>query len=1167
MVAWIAGPKEVFASGDKTHFQEAAEVLRNFRLLRLCYKMMLRQTFRPETALTLSGSAESCDVQTKITLRRISSVRRRSGKMQQTNTLVAVLAFLAQGAVGIVANSQALGVRNLPQGKNGLPNSEGSTPLPAVRLNLDAACAPNLAASVNSAASANSDAVRRPHTPLTTKHEPVPNPTATFDLTIDDDDADLEGNGDDCTTKDSPKSDRPPPALTSDELDSANAERPPTVRAPPQPAAGVGMYPLPCEAPPWIRDLHAGIMGLHNKAVTNPLAPPEAALVAGTNPAVILISLLAAGLTQKEPTHNKRVIEKLKVMKFTSGVQGSTGLPRGTLVQSWLNSGKSIAPITIDYLRYFDVLTFAIDTPEILDKIRQRRLLSGREARDLGKEIVRLRAVAKNLWLTEILDRSANGDFKAISYFRRRQAVLSSHQNYLVSAGGKDQAISDLKKHFRLKWCEPNVSTVSALDILHSPPRSLPSPRLITEEEVCEVLATCKSGKSCGDDGISYEFLQKIFTLLYADDLLFTMLPGKEFMPSPSLRIGVTRGAWPDSCRLLQLMWTRFRPLGAPPLWDDAATDRKLWKAFVADWLADRKLQPHLYYPDLHHVDLHGRCLLQIGSTFRLLPMRHEPVESPYPSPYQFLPEPVDDDDLCCLQVCSDGSSRNRTGALGVAILPPYGDVAQCVVCAGRVHDDCTNIRAEVLAAVRAMKLILELRRYLDPALPIRYMTDSAFVLQILSEALSWALYFQEFFGNRTVQTAVLCLLAPLLVVLAKHAFKIVVRVCLAAHGWWMAPPRWTLQLGALHLKLQEEYAARFDKLESLVSLRLQEMEERQTAGQVQSTTRQAAEMADSFDKIHQAVKQGAQKVSLEDAQLKQLQDLLSNEVVATKKAMTKQESLLESLLKQCKVLETTQDGLLAQGRETFQELQASSKHTLEKITEKLVALDKLVDVISQAIQKVSNETHAGFVRADQKADKNASTWWSEHGSLKAMLSSIVPMVREVRPAVCEGLPKGIAEVLHETNGVRGRVDELPVDRAMQGLSEIIRVTSESKDSLDQIWSWMSDLSRQILEVSSLVQETESKVLDRLPKIPARKPPTQTGATRSAAQTEQPTAQGPETIRLQESIPASSTQPIFVAASNPMPQPMPQLLLAPQGTETPFVLTPQQAAVIRSAFR
>ena len=204
------------------------------------------------------------------------------------------------------------------------------------------------------------------------------------------------------------------------------------------------------------------------------------------------------------------------------------------------------------------------------------------------------------------------------------------------------------------------------------------------------------------------------------------------------------RGAWPDSCRLLQLLWARFRPLGAPPFWDDAATDRKLWRSFVADWLNDRKLQPLQYYPDLHRVDLHGRCLLQIGSSFRLLPMRHEPVESPYPSPYHFLPEPVDDDDLCCLQVCSDGSSRNRVGALAVAILPPYGDVGNCVVCAGRVLDDCTNIRAEVLAAVRAMKLIQALRRHLDPCPPIRFMTDSLFVLQVLSEAIRPTVYASD---------------------------------------------------------------------------------------------------------------------------------------------------------------------------------------------------------------------------------------------------------------------------------------------------------------------------------------------------------------------------------------------------------------------------------------
>ena len=34
------------------------------------------------------------------------------------------------------------------------------------------------------------------------------------------------------------------------------------------------------------------------------------------------------------------------------------------------------------------------------------------------------------------------------------------------------------------------------------------APRLFTPEEINGVLATCKNGKSCGSDGISYEFLQ-----------------------------------------------------------------------------------------------------------------------------------------------------------------------------------------------------------------------------------------------------------------------------------------------------------------------------------------------------------------------------------------------------------------------------------------------------------------------------------------------------------------------------------------------------------------------------------------------------------------------------------------------------------------------------------
>ena len=457
-------------------------------------------------------------------------------------------------------------------------------------------------------------------------------------------------------------------------------------------------------------------------------------------------------------------------------------------------------------------------------------------------------------------------------------------------------------------------------------------------------------------------------------------------------------------------------------------------------------------------------------------------------------------------------------------------------------------------------------------------------------QALSWLLFCREFLMSRIGMLTAACVMLPILGLILKPVFKAVRRFAVSVHVWLHRPPLWTIQLGALHLQLQEQYSSRFDKLEALLTTKLLELEERQTAGLVQMTTRQANDATEVSDSLHRAIKASSHQVSLDDGQLQRLRDLLSTEVAETQKVIKHHESILsgackevaevkkmlsqhdgvfEGVNKQCKVLETLLDGVLAQGREIFQDHQGASKNILEKLTEKLVALDKLVDVIVQAVQKSANESHGGFVRLEQKMDKNHQSWWSEHGSLKSMVSAMIPMVREVRPAVCEGLPKGVSEVLRETTGVRSRVDDLPVDRAMQGLSEIIRVVHESKESLDQIWSWMSDLSRQVLEVSSLVQETETKVLDRLPKIPARKPPNQTGGASSSTQTDHPPAQQathavPETIRLQETIPAGPTQPIFVAAQSPVPQ----LIVAPPGHADPnIMLTPQQAAVIRSAFR
>ena len=152
------------------------------------------------------------------------------------------------------------------------------------------------------------------------------------------------------------------------------------------------------------------------------------------------------------------------------------------------------------------------DPPQILQMIRQRRQLVGKEARELGKDILRMRQASKAAWLTELLDRGSQGDYRAIAYFKRRQNILTMHSNYVVRAGGTTKAAQDLKNYFRITYTPPDPlpNEVSAVDLYTSRVHSFEKPSYITPSELTSTLALCKAGKSCGEDGISYELLSLI---------------------------------------------------------------------------------------------------------------------------------------------------------------------------------------------------------------------------------------------------------------------------------------------------------------------------------------------------------------------------------------------------------------------------------------------------------------------------------------------------------------------------------------------------------------------------------------------------------------------------------------------------------------------------------
>ena len=161
------------------------------------------------------------------------------------------------------------------------------------------------------------------------------------------------------------------------------------------------------------------------------------------------------------------------------------------------------------------------DPKHILDLIKRRHLV-GREARNLGKDILRLRAAAKTAWLTDLLDKGSQGDFRAIAYFKKRQNVLTIHNNYVARAGGVTKATQDLRQFYKIKYTptDPPPYPDFAVSLFLNKIGPLSHCDHITHREVVEALATVKPGKSCGEDGISYELL----TILMHTDLAVHLL-------------------------------------------------------------------------------------------------------------------------------------------------------------------------------------------------------------------------------------------------------------------------------------------------------------------------------------------------------------------------------------------------------------------------------------------------------------------------------------------------------------------------------------------------------------------------------------------------------------------------------------------------------------------
>ncbi|CAE7940187.1 unnamed protein product, partial [Symbiodinium sp. KB8] len=164
-----------------------------------------------------------------------------------------------------------------------------------------------------------------------------------------------------------------------------------------------------------------------------------------------------------------------------------------------------------------------VDTPEIKNLIARRKRLHGREARDLAKQIADTRRRAKKEWLATLLLKSAEGDYRAIAYFKKRNTVTAMYTqgSYCIRAGGRSKAIADLRFFYQRKYTPPDP-TIKGLPraIFHERAGPILNPPPFTLEEVRDVAFMCKHNKSTGADGISYEALQMLLQSELAEHIL-----------------------------------------------------------------------------------------------------------------------------------------------------------------------------------------------------------------------------------------------------------------------------------------------------------------------------------------------------------------------------------------------------------------------------------------------------------------------------------------------------------------------------------------------------------------------------------------------------------------------------------------------------------------------
>ena len=212
--------------------------------------------------------------------------------------------------------------------------------------------------------------------------------------------------------------------------------------------------------------------------------------------------------------------------------------------------------------------------------------------------------------------------------------------------------------------------------------------------------------------------------------------------------------------------------------------------------------------------------------------------------------------------------------------------------------------------------------------------------------------------------------------------------------------------------------------------------------------------------------------------------------------------------------METQGDGILKQSQDTLKCVQQEAK----ELKDKLIKLETVNDSISGSCKQLSLDIHVSRTKHEQKMDAFLADFKQFCGQANSSLRELGNSVRGLGPlmpgmkTMQDGMTNAI-DYLATAFKVQERVDSVIhnmqeqtnniEDRMLRLESMVVGITDTSNES--------ADVEQQLKESLNLLHDQIGTVLERLPKLPKRSPPSQDpGSSAPTAATTPPPAAAPQ---------------------------------------------------------